>query len=53
MGPGVRQNIVVDRPVESVDFVASAMEARVLDAPSQGKPLPHIKSLLSLSRRSL
>ena len=43
MGPGVRQNIVVDRPVESVDLVPTlgsllGFSTRL----SQGKPLPEV-----------
>jgi hypothetical protein len=43
MGPGVRQNVVVDRPVESVDLVPTlgsllGFSTRL----SQGKPLPEV-----------
>jgi len=43
LGPGVRQNVVVDRPVDSTDLVPTlgsllGFEARY----SQGKPLAEV-----------
>jgi hypothetical protein len=40
MGPGVRENVIVDRPVESVDLVPTLGARLGFEAPfSQGKPL--------------
>jgi hypothetical protein len=43
LGPGVRQNTVVDRPVESVDLVPTLGSLLKFSASySQGKPLPEV-----------
>src|SRR3954468_13510565 len=43
MGPGIRQNVIVDRPVESVDLVPT-LGASLGFSPrlAQGKPLPEV-----------
>ena len=43
LGPGIKQNVVVDRPVESTDLVPTlgayfGFDARV----STGKPIPEV-----------
>ncbi len=43
LGPGIRQNTVVDRPVESIDLVPTVGSLLGFAAPySQGKPLPEV-----------
>jgi hypothetical protein len=43
MGPGVRENIVIDRPVESVDLVPTLGAVLGFSARySQGKPLAEL-----------
>jgi hypothetical protein len=43
LGPGVRQNVVVDRPVESVDLIPTIGSLLEFDARfSQGKPAPEV-----------
>jgi arylsulfatase A-like enzyme len=43
MGPGVRQNVVVDRPVDSTDLIPTLGKLLGFDAPySQGKPLAEV-----------
>ena len=43
MGPGVRQNVVVDRPVDSTDLIPTLGKLLGFDAPySQGRPLAEV-----------
>lgn len=43
LGPGIRQNVVVDRPVESVDLVPTIAQRLGFNARfAQGKPLPEV-----------
>jgi len=43
MGPGIRQNVIIDRPIESIDLVPT-LGASVGFSPhfAQGKPLPEV-----------
>jgi hypothetical protein len=43
MGPGIRENVIVDRPVESVDLVPTLGTVLGFNPRfSQGKPLPEV-----------
>ena len=43
LGPGVRQNVVIDRPVESTDLVPTLGSVLGFSAQlSQGKPLSEV-----------
>jgi hypothetical protein len=43
MGPGIRENVIVDRPVESVDLVPTLGAVLGFNPRfSQGKPLPEV-----------
>jgi arylsulfatase A-like enzyme len=43
LGPGVRQNVVVDRPVESIDLIPTLGSLLGFDARlSRGKPIAEV-----------
>jgi hypothetical protein len=43
LGPGVRQNVVVDRPMESIDLIPTIGSLLGFDARfSQGKRVPEV-----------
>jgi len=43
LGPGIRQNVVVDRPIESIDLVPTIGSILGFDArESRGKPVAEV-----------